>query len=57
MIIVEDIKIIPCLDYIQEKERVINAAKQTCTTMKEALNKKPVDTTKDTINFLNTLSK
>ena len=36
---------------------VINFVKQSCTTMKEALNKKPMDTTKNTINFLNTLSK
>ena len=34
---------------------VINIAKQSCTTMKEALNKKSVDTAKNTINFLNTL--
>ena len=35
---------------------VINATKQSCTTMKEALNRKLIDTTKNTINFLNTLS-
>ena len=35
---------------------VINAARQSCTAVKEALNKNPMDTTKNTINFLNTLS-
>ena len=47
----------PYLNYIQEKEMVINASKQICTTMKEDLNKKPMDRPKNTINFLNTLSK
>ena len=46
----------PYLNYIKEKEMVINAAKHSFTAVKEALNKKPVDTTKSTINFLNTLS-
>ena len=36
---------------------VVNPAKHSCTVVKEALNKKPVDTTENTINFLNTLSK
>ena len=35
---------------------VINAAKQSCTTVKEALNRKSVDITINTTNFLNTLS-
>ena len=35
---------------------VINAAKQSCTTVKEALNRKPIDTSRNTINFLNTFS-
>ena len=35
---------------------VINTARQSCTTMKESLNKKIVETTKNIINFLNTLS-
>ena len=53
MIIAEAVKIVPYLNYIQEKEMVINASKEICTSMKEALNKNPVDTTKNTINFLN----
>ena len=55
MIITEAVKIRPYLNYIQEKEMVINDAKQSCKAMKEAFNKNPVDTTKNTINFLNTL--
>ena len=55
MINAEAVKIRPYLNYIQEKEMVINAAKQSCTAVKEALNKNPVDTDKNTINFLNNL--
>ena len=44
------------LNYIQEKEMVTNSSKQSCTTMRDALNKDPVGTTKNIINFLNTLS-
>ena len=36
---------------------VINASRQSCIVVKEALNRKPIDTTRSTINFLNTLSK
>ena len=35
---------------------MINSSKQSVTVVKEALDKKPVDTTRNTINFLNTLS-
>ena len=35
---------------------VTNSSKQSCTTMRDALNKDPVGTTKNIINFLNTLS-
>ena len=34
---------------------VINVAKQIYTTVKEALNRKLADTSKNTINFLNNL--
>ena len=34
---------------------VINVDKQSCTMVNEAFNKNLVDTTKNTINFLNTL--
>ena len=55
MIIAKVVKIRPYLNYITEKEMVINAARQSCTTVKEALNKNTVDTTNNTTNFLNTL--
>ena len=35
---------------------VINAAKQSCMAIKEALKKNPIDTAKKQINFLDTLS-
>ena len=35
---------------------VINTIKQSCTAVKEYLNKNTVDTTNNKINFLNTLS-
>ena len=35
---------------------VINTAKRSFTVVKEALNKNPMDTAKNTINFLNTLA-
>ena len=34
----------------------INDARRSCTTVKEDLNRKPVDTARNTIHFLNTLS-
>ena len=34
---------------------VINTARQSFTVVEEYLNKKPMDTTNNTINFLNTL--
>ena len=55
-IIAEAVKVIPYLNYIMEKEMVINTARQSFTVVEEYLNKKPMDTTKNTINFLNTLS-
>ena len=35
---------------------LINVARPSCTTVKETLNSKPIDTTHNAINFLNTLS-
>ena len=32
------------------------AARQSCTAMKETLNKKPIETTNNRVNFLNGLS-
>ena len=45
------------LKYIKDKEMVINVASQICTIVKETLDRKPTYTTRNTINFLNTLSK
>ena len=56
MLISEATKIRAYLNFIQAKEMVINIVRKRCTTMKETLNRKPIDTTKNTINFLNTLS-
>ena len=56
MIITEAEKLRPYLNYILDKETIIQASRQSCTVVKEALNKKPIDTTNNTINFLNDLS-
>ena len=56
MLISEATKIIPHLNFIQDTEMVINASKKSCTTIKQELNGKLVDTTNNTINFLNTMS-
>ena len=55
MIITEAIKIRPYLNYIKDKEMVINVARQSCTTVKETSGRKPTDANQNTINFLNTL--
>ena len=55
MIITEATKIRPYLNYIKDKEMVINVARQSCTTVKETLGRKPTDANQNTINFLNTL--
>ena len=36
MIIIEDVKLMPYLNYILDKEMVITAAKKSCTAIKEA---------------------
>ena len=56
IIIAKAVKFIPYLNYILDKQMVINTAMQRCIAVKEALNKKPVDPINNTINFLNTLS-
>ena len=40
-----------------DKERVIQASKQSVATVKEKLNKKPVDYAKNAIEFLNGMTK
>ena len=56
MIIVEAVKLKIYLNYILDKEIVIYSTKQSCTAVKEVLNKKPIDTTNNTMNFLDGLS-
>ena len=57
MNIAEATRIRPYLNFIKDKKMVINAVRQSCVAIKEALDRKPTDTTRNTINFLNTLSK
>ena len=56
MIIIEATKMRPYLNYIKNKEVVICVERQSCTTVKETLDRKPTDTSRNTINLLNTLS-
>ena len=46
----------PYLDYILDKEIVIQSAKLSVTTVKERLDKNPIDYAKKTIDFLNGLT-
>ena len=57
MIIAEATKLRCYPNYIKDKEMEINVARQSCTTVKETLDRKPIDTPRNTINLLNTLSK
>ena len=57
MIITKVAKMRHYLNYIKDKEMVINVARQICTTLKETLDRKPTYTTQNTTNFLNNLSK
>ena len=43
-------------NFINDEEMVINAIREICLAVKEALDRKPTNTTRNTINFLNTLS-
>ena len=43
MIVVEEKKIRPYLDYILDKQIVIQSARKSVATVKEVLNKKPID--------------
>ena len=56
MIIAEAAKIRPYLDYIIDKEIVMQAARQSVTTVKEVLNKNPIDNANNTVSFLNGLT-
>ena len=44
------------MDYILDKETVINSSKQIVTVVKERLNKNPTETANNTIDFLNGLT-
>ena len=57
MNIIEVTKMRPYLNFIKDKETVINIARQIWEVMKENLYKTSLETTRNTINFLNTLSK
>ena len=57
MIIIEETKLRSYLNYIKNKYMIINVARKSCITIKETLDRKPTDTARNTINFLNTLSK
>ena len=57
MTIIEVTKMRPYLNFIKDKETVINIARQIWEVMKENLYKTSLETTENTINFLNTLSK
>ena len=56
MIIAEETNIRPYLNFIKDKEMVINVARHSCIAIKEGLDRKPTDTTRNTIKFVNTLS-
>ena len=49
-------KLRPYLDYILDKEIVIQSAKLSVETLKERLNKNPIETANNTIKFLNVLT-
>ena len=55
-IITEATKMRPYLKFIKDKEVVITVARESCIVVKETLDRKPIDTTHNTINFFNTLS-
>ena len=48
-------KLRPYLNYIKDTNTVISVARQICTTVKETMDRKPIDTTQNTLNFINNL--
>ena len=56
MLIAEETKFTPCLDFILDKEIVTQATRQNVLMLKQVLNKKPIDTTHNAIRFLNNLT-
>ena len=57
MIIAEATKLRPYLDYILDKEIIIQGARQSATIVKEVLNKNPIDTANNTISIMNGFTK
>ena len=55
-LIAEEMKLRPQLDYVLEKEVVIQLAKQSVTPVREILNKKPIDYAKNAIDLFNGLT-
>ena len=56
MLITNAGKLRPYLNYILDKENVIQAARQRFKIVKETLNKNPIDTPNNTLSFLNGVS-
>ena len=57
VLIVEETKLRPYLDYILDTEIVMQAPRKSVTTVKEKLNKNPIEIANNTIHFLNGLTK
>ena len=49
--------LMPYLDYILDKEVVIQSAKQSMTIVRERLNKKPIEYANNAVDFINGLTK
>ena len=56
VIIVEVGKFRPYLDYVLDKEVVIQSSRKIMTSPREKLNKNPIDYANNAINFLNGLT-
>ena len=55
-LISQESMLMPYLDYILDKEVVIQSAKKSVKAIKERLNKKLIDYAKNTVDFLNGLT-
>ena len=51
VLICEETKLRPYMNYILDKEIVIQSSKKSVTVVKERLKKKPIDYAKNTIDF------
>ena len=56
MLIAEQTKLRPYLDFILDKEIVTQVARQNVLMVKQVLNKNPIDTTHNAISVLNSLT-